>query len=173
MKPLTCAIRRLHPSDHRLAVDLLQKVYPDQPSTTWLEALELANSATWVATDPSETRQGRQELYGLSLFRVQRFADAVEAELLDVVVAPLSRRRGVAKTLLQGAFDEVRGSLEPKQIAIVQLEVRADNASALALYHGLGFVSDTVRKGYYRDGMDAVLMHLRFIGKQSALQPSQ
>jgi ribosomal protein S18 acetylase RimI-like enzyme len=162
------SIRPLRRSDHSLAIALLHMVYPEQPTTTWLEALELANSATWVATEPSETTQGRQELYGLSLFRVQRFADAVEAELIDIVVAPLWRRRGVAKALLRWAFAALRVSLEPQQIAVVQLEVRADNESALALYRGLGFVSDTVRKGYYRDGMDAVLMHLRFAGNGSA-----
>jgi ribosomal-protein-alanine N-acetyltransferase len=40
------------------------------------------------------------------------------------------------------------------------LEVRRSNAPAIALYRALGFLHDTVRRGYYQDGEDAVLMSL-------------
>jgi ribosomal protein S18 acetylase RimI-like enzyme len=38
------------------------------------------------------------------------------------------------------------------------LEVRADNAGALALYHAHGFLEAGRRPRYYADGADAVLM---------------
>ena len=38
------------------------------------------------------------------------------------------------------------------------LEVRLDNAGALALYHALGFEICGRRQGYYRDGSDALVL---------------
>ncbi len=38
------------------------------------------------------------------------------------------------------------------------LEVRADNAAARALYRATGWEEIGLRRGYYADGVDAVLM---------------
>ena len=44
------------------------------------------------------------------------------------------------------------------------LEVRKTNAAAIALYTGLGFEVEGVRKGYYEDtGEDALIMWKRSI----------
>ena len=40
----------------------------------------------------------------------------------------------------------------------VFLEVRADNRAATALYEGLGFTRTGLRRGYYRDGADALVL---------------
>ena len=40
------------------------------------------------------------------------------------------------------------------------LEVKATNARAIALYSKLGFKQVGLRKGYYDDGTDAILMEL-------------
>ena len=42
----------------------------------------------------------------------------------------------------------------------VFLEVRADNDSAQNLYRSLGFEQLAVRKGYYKGGVDAIVMRL-------------
>jgi ribosomal-protein-alanine N-acetyltransferase len=68
-----------------------------------------------------------------------------EASLLNVAVLPTMRRRGLARQLLEHAFGDARR----RGCARCFLEVRASNASAIALYHQLGFVFDGVRRNYY------------------------
>ena len=79
-----------------------------------------------------------------------------EAEIIQISVAPACRRRGIGAMLLQ-AF------LKSHAPAGCQLEVRADNTAAQALYRRFGFVPYSRRPGYYAatDGrIDAVLMRL-------------
>lgn len=84
-----------------------------------------------------------------------------ELHVLDVVAAPEARRRGVGRALMEAALaDGVR-----RGAARAMLEVRRSNAPALALYRTLGFLHDTVRRGYYQDGEDAVLMSLSLHGR--------
>lgn len=82
-----------------------------------------------------------------------------ELHVLDVATAPEARRRGLARALLVEALADGgrRGAVR------ALLEVRSSNAAAIALYRALGFLHDTVRRRYYQDGEDAVLMslHLR------------
>lgn len=78
------------------------------------------------------------------------------AEVLTVGVVPAARRRGIARLLLARLLDEAgrRGARE------VFLEVRVDNAAALALYDREGFARVGRRRGYYDHGrVDAVVMH--------------
>jgi len=79
-----------------------------------------------------------------------------EMHILDVVTAPEARRRGLGRALMADAMADAaaRGAVR------ALLEVRRSNAPAIALYRGLGFLHDTVRRGYYQDGEDAVLMSL-------------
>jgi ribosomal-protein-alanine N-acetyltransferase len=74
------------------------------------------------------------------------------AELASLCVHPNARRTGVATRLFQTLAAEAtaRGARE------VWLEVRADNAAAIALYKRFGFNQTRTRKAYYRDGTDAV-----------------
>lgn len=79
-----------------------------------------------------------------------------ELHVLDVATAPGARRRGLARALLVEALaDGVR-----RGAVRALLEVRSSNAAAIALYRALGFLHDTVRRRYYQDGEDAVLMSL-------------
>ena len=73
----------------------------------------------------------------------RRIAD--EAEILTLATAPASRRRGVARGLVQAASAQaaVRGALK------LFLEVAEDNCAALALYRRFGFEQVGVRSGYY------------------------
>lgn len=78
---------------------------------------------------------------------------APEAEILVLAVDPIARRQGIATALVRALFE---------QVETVFLDVAADNAPALALYAGLGFVETGRRTRYYtradRDRVDAVLM---------------
>jgi ribosomal-protein-alanine N-acetyltransferase len=93
---------------------------------------------------------------GMVLCRVA----ADEMEILTLAVDPQVRRRGVAKALVAAALGAARqaGAVESF------LEVAVDNAAAAALYAGLGFRREGVRRGYYDRGahgsMDALVMRL-------------
>ena len=78
---------------------------------------------------------------------------AGEAELLRLAVRPEERRRGVARAL----FIEGAGRLQEEGLQVCFLEVRLDNAPAIALYESLGFTRTGRRRGYYRDGTDALI----------------
>ncbi len=79
-----------------------------------------------------------------------------ELHVLNVATAPAFRRRGLARRLLAEAMDRCR----PLGLERVLLEVRVSNAAAIALYESHGFRRDGVRKRYYPDGEDALLMTL-------------
>lgn len=78
---------------------------------------------------------------------------AGEAELLRLAVRPEERRRGVAGALVAEGFERLR----QEGVQFCFLEVRQDNAPAIALYERLGFARNGRRRGYYRDGMDALI----------------
>lgn len=77
------------------------------------------------------------------------------AELLVVAVQPDHRGRGHGRRLVTHLLDVARREGATR----VQLEVRAGNLAAIALYAQLGFQRVGLRRGYYQDsGEDAVLM---------------
>ncbi len=79
---------------------------------------------------------------------------ADEAHVLNIVVDPRLQGTGIGRVLLsQLLLDAV-----DKGAASATLEVRADNAAALALYDRVGFEKSGTRPRYYGDGSDAVIM---------------
>lgn len=82
---------------------------------------------------------------------------AEEMQILNLATAPHMRRMGIAARLLEHAFDTALPSLQS-----AWLEVRAGNHSAIILYEKLGFRKQGVRRAYYRDGEDALLMEKKF-----------
>ena len=90
--------------------------------------------------------------------RLCGFAHAVWSggpfELLGLVVHPSYRRQGVGLTLMR----DILTNIQKDDATELWLEVRADNVAAIALYNQCGARVTGQRKGYYRDGVDAVLM---------------
>ena len=90
--------------------------------------------------------------------RLCGFAHAVWSggpfELLGLVVHPSYQRQGVGLTLMR----DILANIRKDDATELWLEVRADNAAAIALYIQCGARVTGQRKGYYRDGVDAVLM---------------
>jgi ribosomal-protein-alanine N-acetyltransferase len=130
------AVEELTPSTRRL----LPAVLP-RPDHRWLVA---------------RTPDGR-------LAGVAGVVDAVgDAHVLDVVVLPGFRLRGLGRRLLRALLDVARDELG---CGAATLEVRASNLPAQALYRRLGFVGAGTRPGYYPpapDGSreDAIIMWL-------------
>jgi ribosomal-protein-alanine N-acetyltransferase len=78
------------------------------------------------------------------------------AELQRIAVAPDHRRGGVARRLLGEVVRLARADGADRLL----LEVREDNAGALAFYDDAGFVELARRPRYYRDGTTAVVLEL-------------
>lgn len=77
------------------------------------------------------------------------------AELESMAVEQRIRRQGVARLLLLCAQQWARA----QKLGAIELEVRAANEGAQALYRATGFEEQGRRKEYYRDpDEDAVLM---------------
>jgi ribosomal-protein-alanine N-acetyltransferase len=80
-----------------------------------------------------------------------------ELHILNLAVAQESRRRGVARFLLQQAEAQAREA----GAVLATLEVRRSNAAALGLYRSRGYRQIGVRTKYYTaEGEDAIVMLL-------------
>jgi ribosomal-protein-alanine N-acetyltransferase len=77
-----------------------------------------------------------------------------EAYVQTIGVAPAHQRRGLGATLLTALLDDAKR----RGLSRVGLEVRVDNAPAIALYERFGFTRIGVRRRYYPSGADALVM---------------
>ena len=81
-----------------------------------------------------------------------------QAEILRIGTHPDYQRQGIASQL----FATLNNELINNKVESLLLEVRADNAPALALYEQQGFVVIHKRKGYYQlphqPSVDALIM---------------
>ncbi len=75
-------------------------------------------------------------------------------DIEDVVVHPHFRRRGLAQRLVNFAVKFAFTNGAQKAF----LEVRENNASAISLYKKCGFNQLSMRKKYYADGENAIVM---------------
>lgn len=84
-----------------------------------------------------------------------------EAHITTFAIHPDFRRQGFGKKLIQYVLNSIlnQGCHE------VFLEVRISNFPAQNLYRSLGFSSIGIRKKYYSDGEDAIIMK-KIIGKE-------
>ena len=80
------------------------------------------------------------------------------ADLERIAVMPSRRRQGVAGRLL----GDLAAAVRAQGAARVLLEVAADNDAAIAFYETYGFTTISRRAGYYRGGVDALVMQLEF-----------
>lgn len=79
----------------------------------------------------------------------------LEWELENIVVAPASRRKGLAGQLVS---ELLRRARQQGALAVL-LEVRASNAAALALYEGCGFVRSGSRPRYYQHPQEDAIVY--------------
>ena len=64
------------------------------------------------------------------------------------------RRKGIAQSVINRLIDE----LLEKKVENIFLEVRVSNYGARALYEKLGFKEIGIRKNYYENAEDAIVM---------------
>ncbi|MFZ9134510.1 MAG: ribosomal protein S18-alanine N-acetyltransferase [Candidatus Puniceispirillaceae bacterium] len=104
----------------------------------------------------AEKHRTRSHLTGYILATI--IAD--EAEIISIAVDPDHQGRGIAGDLLLQFMTHCRTF----DVAVITLEVAADNLPALGLYRQHGFAEFGLRKGYYRHGnqkTDAIMMKCR------------
>ena len=77
-----------------------------------------------------------------------------EISILNVTTSPDFRRKGVARRLLEHVFIQAKAI----KAGLACLEVRIGNVGAITLYRTFGFRDDCIRRAYYSDGEDALLM---------------
>ncbi|PWJ26196.1 ribosomal-protein-alanine N-acetyltransferase [Branchiibius hedensis] len=75
------------------------------------------------------------------------------ADVMTIAVAPTHQGTGLGRSLMEWLLAQAAGS------EAVLLEVRADNAPAIALYEKFGFEQIQVRRRYYQPGdIDALIL---------------
>ncbi|MDR2895127.1 MAG: GNAT family N-acetyltransferase [Propionibacteriaceae bacterium] len=148
--------RLANPSDLPAIVALDQAIFrPPWSATSWSD--QLLRQATQVAT-VAERIVGViavSELHGT-------------ADLLRIMVDRDSRRRGIARQLVDwaGGWASQRGANQ------LLLEVSQHNESAQALYRSAGFQPLSRRRDYYALGDDALVWSLALpVGPQSSVDP--
>ncbi len=77
-----------------------------------------------------------------------------ESELLNICVHPLHRQLGIGRKLMEFYIDFCK----QMEIKTFYLEVNISNQSAMHLYQSFTYLSTGMRKKYYQDKMDALLM---------------
>ncbi len=81
---------------------------------------------------------------------------AEEAHVLNIAVHPDFKKKGIGKKIIQFVLD----FLTERYTRAVYLEVRHSNIAAQKLYEGFGFSQIGIRKNYYDNREDAIVMGL-------------
>jgi ribosomal-protein-alanine N-acetyltransferase len=125
----------------------LARLHADCFPRGW-SALELAE----LLAEPGmiALSEGRPTIRGFILCRVV----LDEAEILTLAVAREYRGAGIGRALL----DQAMSQAELAAAKSVFLEVSTRNEAAIALYTKFGFVRGGLRRDYYADGSDALVM---------------
>jgi ribosomal-protein-alanine N-acetyltransferase len=122
------------------------------PATFWSELA--AGPTRWYVVAESAGPDGTGVLAGYAGLLVP----GPEADVQTIAVAPAAQGRGVGTLLLRALTARAARSGANSLL----LEVRADNAPAIALYEREGFERISVRRRYYQPGdIDALIMRRR------------
>ena len=99
----------------------------------------------------------RLERRTMQLFTGEEREEPQIGHVMNIAVDPNYRKLGLGKALLKEGIEY----LKKLDAAEIELEVRVDNAPAIALYERFGFtIIDRIRN-YYSDGDDAFLMNVK------------
>jgi ribosomal protein S18 acetylase RimI-like enzyme len=177
MSAATLLVERLHPpvaDEDRVVLEqleqasqlrpagwdaLAQEIMADPTLAVALVARVRATSA--LADEATGEAPERGRVVGFASAR--RMGDA--AHVVRLVVSVDHRRAGLGARLLDG----LRVWADGIGCMTLTLEVRADNAPALALYRRAGLAEVGRRTGYYPDGEDAIICTL--LGPLAPLAP--
>ena len=147
----TVVIEPMRKRHLRQVLAIEQQAYPKPWSRSVFES-ELAQvrdgNRSYVVA-----RSGRDVVGYAGLWFV-RDPDGDQAHVTNIVVAPAHRRRGIARRLMVHLADE---AIRVGCVAWT-LEVRASSTGAQELYRRFGFAPAGIRKNYYENTEDAIVM---------------
>lgn len=149
-------VRRSVPAD----LPGLMRVERESFPTPWSEESVLSfqndpeHRLCYTATDDREA-----EVIG---YLALQYVDD-EAELCNIAVLPARRGGGIGALLIDTAVD----FCSRKSIRLLHLEVRENNAPAIALYRRKGFCPVGIRRGYYADSGEDAFLFSRIIEHES------
>jgi [ribosomal protein S18]-alanine N-acetyltransferase len=145
-------IDALNPSDAARCAELEAQLFDGDdpwPERAFLDELAATHNR-YVAA-----RAGGAVVGYAGVARLGRTAP-FEYEVHTIGVDPAYQGAGIGRRLLAELLDFAN---TPRMAGVTFLEVRTDNAAAIALYKSVGFVVVGVRKRYYRvSGADAYTM---------------
>jgi len=143
-KDTKIGIRRVRIEDIRAITEIEKKSYPDPWSQNLFEReLQIEFSNFFAAIE-------NREIAGyICLWRVSD-----EGQITNIAVKEKFRRKGLGSRLMKYIID-ISYAMKIKKMF---LEVRASNYPALKLYEKFGFKKIGVRKKYYPNSDDAVIM---------------
>jgi [ribosomal protein S18]-alanine N-acetyltransferase len=136
--------------DIELVLPWEQLLFPQDPWTAagfWSELAGVPETRSYLLADVDGELAGYGGLMCVS--------DA--ADIQTIAVVPHHQGRGVGRALLEALMAEAAR----RGVTTVMLEVRSDNAPAIALYESHGFDRQAHRRNYYGPGHDAVVMRRR------------
>ncbi len=84
-----------------------------------------------------------------------------QADVQTIAVSGAMQRAGIGSAMLT----ELLGEAARRGVTAVFLEVRADNPPAQAMYERFGFERIGLRRDYYDDGTDAIMMMRKLDGE--------
>ncbi len=153
VEPLHHVIREPVPGDARALEVAERECFPDPwPGHLILAEIHACGRFQRVAVSPD----GDLMAYVLGVWQY------LDLHILKIATCPPHRRRGLASELLRLA--EAHAAESGGET--VTLEVRTSNRPAIAMYRSLGYVVRGIRRCYYGDGEDALIM-TRTVGRGS------
>lgn len=163
----SCRLRPLGSADFDRVLHLERVLFGAGAWTYGMLADELAALGRWyVVAEPAGP--DAVAVYGIGPKPVVGYAglwfDGDDAQIMTIGVDPHYQRHGVGRALLEALVERAR----KLRAGAVLLEVRVDNAPALALYEKYGFERIGLRKRYYQpEDKDAFTMRLDLRGTAS------
>ena len=139
-------IRRATADDVDRIAEMEKVCFPEEPWSRDMVAAEFSGL--------NPTRYFAAEEDGLVVAYAGIWVIPPEGYITNVAVLPECRRHGVASQVLQTMIGECLA----EGVTDITLEVRVSNDPAIALYRSFGFEEAGMRRRYYQDGEDALIM---------------
>lgn len=136
------SIRKLEIEDLKWVLEIENSSFKD-PWTKGMFEEEIKNGDFYVI------KEGEKNIgYG-------GFTKAMdEVSLVNLAISQDYRRKGIATKLLSHLIKMAK----EKNVEKMFLEVRRKNIPAISFYHKNGFIERGIRRGYYEDREDAIIM---------------
>ena len=141
-------VRRAGGDDVDRIAEMEKVCFPEEPWSREMVAAEFSGL--------NPTRYFAAEEDGVIVAYAGIWVIPPEGYITNVAVLPECRRRGIASLVLRQMIDECLA----EGVTDITLEVRVSNAPAIALYRSFGFEEAGVRRRYYQDGEDALIVWL-------------